>query len=81
MAANPWLRSVARDVEAVLVRTSRDRQAWYIVPIDACFELIGGIRRLWEGFSGGDGVRNEIERFFTALDARSTPLPAAREPS
>lgn len=26
----------------------------YIVPIDACYELVGHLRRLWRGFGGGD---------------------------
>jgi hypothetical protein len=81
MTANPWLRSVTPDVEAVLVRATAEGRAWYIVPIDACYELIGGMRQSWEGFSGGDGVRDQIDRFFKALDARSTPLTSAAGPS
>jgi hypothetical protein len=83
MVANRWLRSVAPDVEAVLVRgTPQDQgQAWYIVPIDVCYALVGGMRQRWEGFSGGDGVRDEIARFFAALDAKSTPLMPTGERS
>jgi hypothetical protein len=69
--ASPSLRSVAADVEAVLVRGTAERQAWYIVPIDACYELIGRIRTGWRGFSGGDELQDDIERFFAALDAKS----------
>jgi hypothetical protein len=69
--ANPLLRSLAPDVEAVLVRGTAERQAWYIVPIDACYDLIGRIRTRWRGFSGGDAVQDEIDRFFAALDAKS----------
>lgn len=76
--ANPALGSVAPDVEAVLVRGSAERQAWYIVPIDACYDLIGRIRTRWNGFSGGDAVRNEIDRFFAALDAKSASSIAGR---
>ena len=81
MDANPWLRSVAPDVEAVLVHGTPERRIWYIVPIDACYELVGRIRKQWEGFSGGDRVREEIDRFFAALDAKGSPLIAAGEPS
>jgi hypothetical protein len=72
--ANPWLRSLAPDVEAVLVRGTPAGRSWYIVPIDACYELIGRIRKRWSGFSGGDTVRDEIDRFFATLDAKSSPL-------
>ena len=74
--ALPSVEGLRPDVEALLIRQG---QPAYIVPIDACYELIGGIRRRWQGFSGGDGVRDEIERFFAALDARSTPLVGAGE--
>jgi len=74
MAANPCLRTVAPDVEAVLVRGTSGQPTWYIVPIDACYELAGRIRRRWAGFSGGDGVRDEIDQFFAALDAKSSLL-------
>jgi hypothetical protein len=77
--ANPWLESVAPEVEAVLVRGTPEGRSWYIVPIDACYELIGRIRTRWEGLSGGDRVRDEINRFFTALDTKSSPLIAAGE--
>jgi hypothetical protein len=35
-----------------------------IVPIDACYELVGRIRRSWRGFQGGDDVWREIDEFF-----------------
>ncbi|MGH9047157.1 MAG: DUF5947 family protein, partial [Acidimicrobiales bacterium] len=45
--ANPGLASLVPDVEAVLVRAERDRSGLecFIVPIDACYELVGRLRR------------------------------------
>lgn len=63
---NPWLASVAPDVEAVVVRgTGPTRSLWQsaVVPIDACYDLIGRIRVNWKGFDGGDGVRRAVDAF------------------
>jgi len=49
----------------------------YIVPIDACYELVGRIRRRWKGFDGGEGAWNEIEAFFAEVRARSTEINSA----
>ena len=72
------------DVEALLVRapTTRDRAGQcYLVPIDACYELVGRLRPVWRGFDGGQEARTQIEEFFAAVDARSRPAPApAGEP-
>ena len=35
-----------------------------IVPIDACYELVGRIRHTWSGIHGGDEVIREIDAFF-----------------
>jgi hypothetical protein len=72
--ANPWVRAAAPDVEALLVRRARsDRGEWegYIVPIDACYDLVGRIRLQWTGFSGGAGVQAQVDRFFTDAAAKS----------
>jgi hypothetical protein len=72
--ANPWVRAAAPDVEALLVRKSRsasDDYEGFIVPIDACYDLVGRIRVQWSGFDGGEGVRTEIDRFFAGVIRRS----------
>ncbi len=69
--ANPPLRTLAPDVEALLVRRTREHSEYYIVPIDACYELVGLIRRHWKGFDGGEAARQAIETFFTGLRERS----------
>ena len=48
-----------------------ERFQCFIVPIDACYELTGKVRRYWKGFDGGEEVWREIEGFFFDLRARS----------
>jgi hypothetical protein len=72
--ANTVLRGMLPDVQALLVYRPRDgAQRAYIVPIDACYELVGLIRRYWKGFDGGEEVWRAIETFFAALSERSRP--------
>lgn len=65
-----WLEDVAPDVEAVLARRRGDDYGCYIVPLDACYELVGRIRRTWTGFSGGPAAQSEIDRFFDEIPRR-----------
>ena len=62
---NPLLASLAPDVEALLVRDVKRQNCFecYIVPIDACYELVGRIRRRWKGFDGGEEAWKEIDSF------------------
>jgi hypothetical protein len=66
------LQELAPDVEALLIyrRRGEDRFQCFIVPIDACYELTGKVRRYWKGFDGGEHVWREIEGFFSSLRAR-----------
>jgi len=61
------------DVEAVLVRRQPGEGAseCYLVPIDACYELVGTLRRLWRGFDGGGEARRAIAEVFARIAARS----------
>ena len=75
--ANPALAGIAPDVEALLVRAPERRTAKFachLVPIDACYELVGALRLLWRGFDGGHEVH--------AGSTRSSPTcrPAAVPP-
>jgi Fe-S cluster biogenesis protein NfuA len=75
-SAHSLLQELSPDVEALLVRKNPAAFAGfdsYVVPIDACYELIGRIRRRWKGFDGGEEARSEIESFFTRLRAKSEP--------
>ena len=71
---NQLLTTLATDVEALLVRSVQRRGGFecYIVPIDACYELVGRIRRHWKGFDGGEDAWTEIDTFFAEVRARST---------
>ena len=63
----PQLRSLAADVQALLVNTARGEQHHWLVPIDDCFRLVAVVRREWKGLSGGSRVWPEIEQFFAEL--------------
>jgi hypothetical protein len=74
--ANPALNQLEPDVEALLVnRVGQARGSapaeYYIVPIDACYKLVGLIRIHWRGLSGGTEVWQEIGNFFADLRSRS----------
>lgn len=68
-AANPALRSLEPDVEAVLLRRSEGVFDCYIVPIDRCYELVGIVRASWQGVGGGNDVWSHVEDFFERLAA------------
>jgi hypothetical protein len=68
--ANPLLDSLSPDVEALLVYKRPDGFECHLVPIDACYELVGRVRRPWKGFSGGDEAWSEIEAFFATVRRR-----------
>jgi hypothetical protein len=77
-AASAAVRDMLPDVQALLIYRPRNGiQRCYIVPIDACYELVGLIRRYWKGFDGGEEAWQAINEFFDALTERSQP-PQAR---
>jgi hypothetical protein len=69
--ANPRVAALIPDVEALLIWKRPEGCASYVVPIDACYELVGLVRRHWRGFHGGEEAWQAIEAFFAALSARS----------
>lgn len=73
-ASNPLLGALAPDVEALLVY-GRNREGFdcFIVPIDACYELTGLIRRRWKGFDGGEEAWRDVDSFFARVRSRSAP--------
>jgi len=72
-AANPWLTMPAADIEALLVRKVDEAYECALVPIDACYGLVGRIRAQWTGMTGGDAVQREIAAFFETAVERSRP--------
>lgn len=78
LAANPELGNLRPDVEALLLRGGdRDHaeSSCHLVPIDACYELVGRLRALWRGFDGGTQARAAIDEFFAGVERRSRPAP------
>jgi hypothetical protein len=70
--AVPGLSTLKPDVEAVLVHTAAQTEA-FLVPIDVCYELVGHLRMLWRGFDGGQEVRERLAEFFAHLQQKSRP--------
>ena len=75
VAANPVMTDLAPDVEALLVRRAGGGFECYLVPIDACYELVGLVRMHWKGFDGGQEAWEAIDGFFDAVRERSRPVP------
>lgn len=76
MTANPAVAAVVPDVEALLLRRGNDGTECYLVPIDACYELVGLVKLHWKGFAGGDAVWRELDAFFANLRGRSRRVDA-----
>jgi hypothetical protein len=72
--ANPQLATMQPDVEAFLVRSRRGQGGadCYIVPIDACYELVGHLRMLWRGFDGGQEANAKLDAFFDEVERKAT---------
>ncbi len=68
------------DVEALLVRrrpggsSGPDTTECLLVPIDACYRLVGVVRRHWRGFDGGAEAWAHIDAFFDDARARARDL-------
>jgi hypothetical protein len=77
--ANPVLRTLEPDVEALLVNRSRGACQYFLVPIEDCYGLVGLIRTRWRGLTGGREVWEEIEAFFERLSGRSRETPRELE--
>ncbi len=72
--ANPVLDQLLPDVEAILVRCDEHAEepfSAHLVPIDACYELVGTMRQTWRGFDGGQEARAALDAFFARVQHRS----------
>jgi hypothetical protein len=72
----PLLATLSPDVEALLMRRHDTEDEAFIVPIDACYELVGRIRRSWRGLQGGDEAHEVIDAFFTRVRERAMTAAA-----
>ena len=74
-AGDPRLADLADDVEALLIRVPEcAAPQCFLVPIDACYEFVGGLRLLWRGFDGGTQAHEFIDDFFALVAGRSRTL-------
>jgi hypothetical protein len=71
-AEQETLGRVEPEVEALLVNRIGKESACFIVPIDACYRLVGLIRTRWHGLSGGVEVWQSVAEFFAALERQAT---------
>lgn len=72
--AHPLLPAAEADVEAVLVNRTDAGVECFLVPIDACYELAGRMRLLWQGFDGGAEARQSIDEFLGSVRGRARVL-------
>ena len=68
---NPTLRDLTADLEALLINRTQDPAEYYVVPIDACYRLVGLMRSSWQGIAGGQGAFEAITSFFRELRERA----------
>ena len=72
--AHPELTTMVPDVEALLIRGERGlAPECYLVPIDACYELVGRLRTTWRGFDGGSEAHDELAAYFDRVRQRARP--------
>jgi hypothetical protein len=77
LADNPEFADIAPDVEALLITRGDDGFEAFLVPIDACYRLVGLVRTVWKGFDGGTDARAALDGFFERLRSRSGRVEAA----
>lgn len=75
---NPILQELEADVEALLINRVQNAREHYIVPIDACYQLVGLIRVSWKGLSGGTEAREAIAAFFETIRTKSQLMGGER---
>jgi hypothetical protein len=77
VGANPFIEGLQPDVEALLFYRPRDAGTeCYLVPIDACYHLVGLIKINWRGFDGGQEAWEKIDAFFAGVRERARPIEA-----
>jgi hypothetical protein len=92
-AAHPLLRAPSPDVEAILIVAGSPRLAGgapvgagadgveaFLIPIDACYSLAGGLRLHWRGFDGGAEAQRLLTDFLADIRERARPLPPQDAP-
>ena len=78
-AEHPLLGEPAADVEAALISRTDGGIEYFVVPIDACYELVGRMRMQWRGFDGGAEARASIQDFLHQVRTRATVFAEAQQ--
>jgi hypothetical protein len=76
-ADHPLLDELQPDVEAALISRGEAGIEYFLIPIDACYELVGRMRVQWRGFDGGSEARASIAAFLETVRSSARPYPAA----
>jgi hypothetical protein len=68
---HPMLAAAAAEVEAILIHSTAgdDTVECFLVPVDACYQLVGLVRTYWQGFDGGQEAHERIGEFFAGIRA------------
>jgi hypothetical protein len=74
--SHPLLAQAEQDVEAILLHNEDGAISCHLVPVDACYQLVGTVRVYWQGFDGGAEARDHIHRFFDDVARRAKPVGA-----
>lgn len=68
---HPMLATVEPEVEAILIRGTDAGVECFLVPIDACYQLVGTVRVYWKGFDGGQEAHEHIDAFFDNIRSQA----------
>jgi hypothetical protein len=79
-SACPLLGALEPDVEAALISRGEAGVEYFLVPIDACYELAGRMRLHWRGFDGGAEAKASIAEFLDMVRSRATPGVGGPQP-
>jgi hypothetical protein len=71
LGASRLARELEPDVEALLIARLGGDTTCLLVPIDACYELVGLVRTYWKGFDGGAELWEHVGGFLAGLSDRS----------
>jgi Family of unknown function (DUF5947) len=73
-AAYPLLAALTPDGEAIFVNRTGSLNEAFLIPIDECYSLVGELRRLWQGFDGGQEAHTALAAFLDSLRRRAVAL-------
>jgi Family of unknown function (DUF5947) len=73
-ADHPLLQAMEPDVESALICKAGETVEHFLVPVDACYELAGRMRLLWQGFDGGAEAHASMNEFLDRVRSRARPV-------